>query len=96
MLDATNMTPQTPQPRESGHTPGFVDTDETLGWLDDDDGKKLEAFEARMKSEGYQQCDGGPDDGYEYQMYGPLLYRRSAKSTGGTPLSVADLVALSQ
>ncbi len=56
---------------------GFVETDQTLGWLDDDDGSKLAAAIASLKADGFTQTpyDHLPDeDKYIYAFYGPLLF----------------------
>ena len=57
----------------------FIETDDTLGWLDDDDGKKLDAALEKFKAEGYSRWpdDQIPDeDTYEFSFYGPLLFAR--------------------
>lgn len=56
----------------------IVTTEKDLDWMDDDDGKKLSGFLARMRQEGYEESgDGGEMPGYEYQFHGPLQYRRA-------------------
>lgn len=59
---------------------GFTDTTDDLDWLEDDDGKKLEAFCAECARDGFTPIPDdhapGEGDGCEYRIHGPLCYYR--------------------
>lgn len=60
-----------------GDGSGFVDTTETLGWLDDDDGDNFNEWCARWWQKGFRRWPDhvpAPLDGYNFVSYGPMLY----------------------